>query len=101
MVFGRPSEYPSLGRGPETEESQGFCFRLTAVYWSSPGDLSMVQANYDDMLRRRLVYKDVGNAPGMEATVLFRAEGPTHPNGETVWKEFGAFIEMLPHIPDV
>ena len=66
MVFGRPSEYPSLGRGPETEESQGFCFRLTAVYWSSPGDLSMVQANYDDMLRRRLVYKDVGNAPGDE-----------------------------------
>ena len=64
MVFGRPSEYPSLGRGPETEESQGFCFRLTAVYWSSPGDLSMVQANYDDMLRRRLVYKDVGFAPG-------------------------------------
>jgi hypothetical protein len=37
----------------------------------------------------------------MEATVLFRAEGPTHPNGETVWKEFGAFIEMLPHIPGV
>jgi hypothetical protein len=64
MVFGRPSEYPSLGRGPETEESQGFCFRLTAVYWSSPGDLSMVQANYDDMLRRRLVYKDVGVSPG-------------------------------------
>ena len=63
MVFGRPSEYPSLGRGPETEESQGFCFRLTAVYWSSPGDLSMVQANYDDMLRRRLVYKDVGERP--------------------------------------
>jgi hypothetical protein len=24
----------------------------------------MVQANYDDMLRRRLVYKDVGFAPG-------------------------------------
>ena len=68
MVFGRPSEYPSLGRGPETEGSQEFCFRLTAVYWSSPGDLSMVQANYDDMLRRRLVYKDVGNAPGTVET---------------------------------
>jgi hypothetical protein len=78
MVFGRPSEYPSLGRGPETEESQGFCFRLTAVYWSSPGDLSMVQANYDDMLRRRLVYKDVGNAPGMETIRRLRAEGPIY-----------------------
>jgi hypothetical protein len=72
MVFGRPSEYPSLGRGPETEESQGFCFRLTAVYWSSPGDLSMVQANYDDMLRRRLVYKDVGVAPGCYGLRLWR-----------------------------
>jgi len=70
MVFGRPSEYPSLGRGPETEGSQGFCFRLTAVYWSSPGDLSMVQANYDDMLRRRLVYKDVGFAPGWYKNAL-------------------------------
>ena len=25
----------------------------------------MVQANYDDMLRRRLVYKDVGLRPGL------------------------------------
>ena len=25
----------------------------------------MVQANYDDMLRRRLVYKDVGVSPGV------------------------------------
>jgi hypothetical protein len=61
----------------------------------------MAFANDGAMFHRRLVYKDVGNAPGMEATVLFRAEGPTHPNGETVWKEFGAFIEMLPHIPGV
>jgi hypothetical protein len=27
----------------------------------------MVQANYDDMLHRRLVYKDVGEAPGLHA----------------------------------
>jgi hypothetical protein len=30
-----------------------------------------------------------------------RAEGPTHPNGETAWSEFGAFIEMLLHIHHV
>jgi len=39
------------------------------------------------------------NAPGMETTMLLRwAEGPTHPNGETVWKEFDAFIGMMSHI---
>jgi hypothetical protein len=39
-----------------------------------------------------------GNAPGMETTMLLRAEGPTHPNGETVWREFLASIELLPHM---
>jgi len=39
-----------------------------------------------------------GSAPGMETTMLLRAEGPTHSNGETVWREFGAFTGMLSHI---
>jgi hypothetical protein len=35
----------------------------------------------------------------METTMLLRwAEGPTHPNGVTAWREFGAFIGMLSHI---
>jgi hypothetical protein len=44
---------------------------------------------------------DWGNAPGMETTMLLRAEGPTHPNDETVWREFRAFIGMLSHIRGV
>jgi hypothetical protein len=39
-----------------------------------------------------------GNAPGMETAMLLRAEGPTHPNGETVWRDFSAFIGMMLHI---
>jgi len=66
-VFGQPSEYPSSGSGPETEKSRGFCFRLTAVYWSRPGDLGIVRANHDVLHRRRLVYKDVGSAPGIDS----------------------------------
>jgi hypothetical protein len=33
-----------------------------------------------------------GNAPGVKTTMLSRAEGPTHPNGETVWREFGTYL---------
>jgi hypothetical protein len=33
-----------------------------------------VQANYDDMLRRRLVYKDVGSRPGLFCPAPFRAD---------------------------
>jgi hypothetical protein len=36
-----------------------------------------------------------GNAPGMERTTLLRAEGPTHPNGETVQRDFSAFVGMM------
>jgi hypothetical protein len=39
-----------------------------------------------------------GNAPGMERTTFLRAEGPTHPNGETVWRDFSASIGMMSHI---
>ena len=39
-----------------------------------------------------------GSTPGMETTMLLRAEGPTHPNGETAWREFGTFIGTLSHI---
>jgi len=38
------------------------------------------------------------NAPGMETTMLLRAEGPTHPNRETAWSKFRVFIGMLSHI---
>jgi hypothetical protein len=38
------------------------------------------------------------NAPGMETTMLLRAEGPTYPNRETAWSNLCAFIQMLSHV---
>ena len=41
---------------------------------------------------------DWRNAPGMETTMLSRAEGLPHPSRETVWSKFRAIIRMLSHI---
>jgi len=47
----------------------------------------------------RFIPADWGNTPGMETAMLLRwDEGPTHPNGKTIWREFRAFIGTLPHV---
>jgi hypothetical protein len=47
------------------------------------------------------IHNSLGQRPRLETIMLLRAEGPTHLNGETLWRESGAFIGVLFHIRHV